>query len=277
MTTSLLNTSHPASNWHCKYPHSYYLYVLDIVITTCLANQMMLLFGLRMFRPNVDETSDDDGGGHDAFEDIAIGPSTDQYMYGKLDRVSAALIDSSRITELLSFSSRDIDCRLSFTNAKTRLAIAVGNVQLDQSSALNKKVPVILSPTPVKHPQPLVQFLAWRDNYRSKSDLDSYEYVAIQLQEMDLKVEESWLYEMWEFYLDVMKKREGRASRWHQDSKVKYSSTCAFEDDLEDHCGDAVEKASLFLKEGKKVKSKKIYVSFVVMCKLDMLSRVPVR
>ena len=212
-----------------------------------------------MFQPNTDEATEDN---YDASVDSNHEASTDQYMYGRLDRISAALIDSSRIIELLSLSSRDTDVRISVTTAKTRLAVAVGNIQVDQQSQYHTKVPVILSPTPVKHPEPLIQFLAWKDNYRSKSDMDSYEYVAIQVQEMDLKIEESWLYDLWEFYLDVVKKREARASHWNQqDSTTMLLSADTFEVEVEQHTSDTIEKARLFLKEDKKVKLKKIYVS----------------
>lgn len=109
-------------------------------------------------------------------------PSTCQYLYLRLDRISAALIDSSRIMELVSFTSREADVRFSVTSAKTRLAVAIGDVQIDQQNyGMNTKVPVILSPTPVKCPQPTVQFLAWKDNIRSTCDVDSYEYVALQV------------------------------------------------------------------------------------------------
>ncbi|KAL7543443.1 hypothetical protein ACHAXR_012723, partial [Thalassiosira sp. AJA248-18] len=210
-----------------------------------------------MFQPNVD--SDDNGAVSTSRS------STDQYMYARLDRISAALIDSSRIMELLSFSSRDADLRISVTSAKTRLGVAVGHVQLDQqSSGMNTKVPVILAPTPVKLPQPTVQFLAWKDNIRSKSDMDSYEYVAIQVQEMDLKIEESWLYVVWEFYLDVMKKREARANLWHRDKKNLISSSAMFE--VEESNADAIDKASIFLKEDKKLNKKtKIYVRELIL------------
>ena len=131
-----------------------------------------------MFQPNSDEIDSEYSGGASS----SVDSSTDQYMYARLDRLSAALIDSSRILELLSFSSRDADVRISVTTAKTRLAVAVGNVQIDQQSlGINTKAPVILSPTPVKVPQPTLQFLAWKDNIRSKSDMDSYEYVAVQV------------------------------------------------------------------------------------------------
>jgi hypothetical protein len=110
--------------------------------------------------------------------------ATNQYLYVRVDQISAALIDSSRTRELVSFSARDADIRYSVTTAKTRLAVAVGHIQLDQQSfGMNTQVPVLLSPTPAKFPQPTLQFLAWKDNIRSKLDLDSYEYVALQVRQ----------------------------------------------------------------------------------------------
>jgi hypothetical protein len=104
-----------------------------------------------------------------------------QYLYVRVDQISAALIDSCRTRELASFSARDADVRYSVTTAKTRLAVTVGNIQLDQQSfGMNTQVPVLLAPTPVKYPQPTVQFLSWKDNIRSKLDMESYEYVAIR-------------------------------------------------------------------------------------------------
>lgn len=128
-----------------------------------------------MFQPNSIETDDD------------YVATADQYLYVRVDQISAALIDSSRTRELVSFSASDVDVRYSVTSAKTRLAVAVGHIQLDQQSfGTNAQVPVLLSPTPTKFPQPTVQFLAWKDNIRSKLDMDSYEYVAIQVRQEQL-------------------------------------------------------------------------------------------
>ena len=186
-----------------------------------------------------------------------------QYLYMRVDQISAALIDSSRTRELALFSARDADVRYSVTTAKTRLAVAVGNIQLDQQSlGMNTQVPVLLAPTPVKYPQPTVQFLAWKDNIRSKLDMDSYEYVAIQVQEMDLKIEEALLYDVWQFYLDAAKTREARASRWHKVSRANFSAD-AFE--VGNNNIDPVNMARFFLKHDKKIKRKKIYVKELIL------------
>lgn len=184
-----------------------------------------------------------------------------QYLYVRVAQASAALIDSPRTRELALFSARDADVRYSVTTAKTRLAVAVGNIQLDQQSlGTNTQVPVLLAPTPVKYPQPTVQFLAWKDNIRSKLDMDSYEYVAVQVQEMDLKIEEALLYDVWQFYLDVAKTREARASRWNKVSRANFSA-----DNFAGQNIDPVEMARLFLKQDKKIKRKKIYVKELIL------------
>lgn len=185
--------------------------------------------------------------------------NTDQYIFTRLDRISAAVIDSSRFNELLSFSSRDVDIRISVTKAKTRTSLTVGNVQIDQqSSNFRHKAPVIFAPRPTKYPNPTVQFLCWKDNIRSKSDMDSYDYVALRLEEMDLKIEEMWLFEIWDFYFHVMKKREARALA--RQKIVHTRSSRRFEED-----GDldrAIQNATSFLQVDREVKRlKKIYVS----------------
>ncbi|KAL9189742.1 hypothetical protein ACHAXT_009417 [Thalassiosira profunda] len=86
--------------------------------------------------------------------------------------------------------------------------------------------------------------------------MDSYEYIAMQVEEMDLKIEESWLFDVWAFYLDVMRNRERRVNVWKQDSKSDLCTT-TFEAENSD---TALDKASLFLREGQKAKRKKIYV-----------------
>ena len=86
--------------------------------------------------------------------------------------------------------------------------------------------------------------------------MESYEYVAIHIQEMDLKIEESAIHDVWEFYFDVMKNREARASNaWQpQDNKI---NVCSFE--VEESV-NSIDKASNFLKQDRKVKTKKIYI-----------------
>lgn len=213
-----------------------------------------------LFEPNHQRTNGD-------FVEVADAETlstVSMYVCARIDRISAAVIDSSRFNELLSFSSRDVDVRISMTKAKTRTSFAVGNVQIDQqSSNFRSKAPVIFAPTPTKHPHPTVQFLCWKDNDRSKSDMESYDYVAFQLQEMDLKMEETWLFEVWEFYFHVVKKREARLLA--REKIVHGKTSRGF-----GHDGDDFERvitnAAAFLKVDRESRRlKKIYVRELIL------------
>ena len=131
------------------------------------------------------------------------------YFNADLGRISAALIDSQRAVELLSFSAVDIDVRYSVTKAKTRVGLVVGWIQLDHQDNRARE-PVVLAPTPAEHMQPTLQILAVKDNLRTKSNIVSYEYIGVALQEMDLTVEESWIFELWDFFLAIMRKQKAK-------------------------------------------------------------------
>jgi len=73
---------------------------------------------------------------------------------------------------------------------------------------------------------------------------------------MDLKIEESWLYDVWELYLDVMKKREARANIWHQDKETDFPTSIHEDEQMI----NAIDKAAKFLKRDKNLKKKKIYI-----------------
>jgi hypothetical protein len=134
---------------------------------------------------------------------------TNNYFNADVGRISAALIDSDRAKELLSFSALDIDLRYSETDAKTRFGLVVGWVQLDHQEDKSRE-PVVLAPKPVEHIQPTCQLLVVKDNLRSKKNIMSYEHIRLTLEEMDLTIEESWLFDLWDFFIGVVRRREVR-------------------------------------------------------------------
>ena len=134
-------------------------------------------------------------------------PLIQTYFNADIGRISAALIDSQRALELLSVSAIDIDVRYSVTKTKTRAGLVVGWIQLDHQDNRARE-PVVLAPTPVEHLQPTLQILALKDNVRTKSNIVSFEYIGVALQEMDLTIEESWVFELWDFLLSVMRRQQ---------------------------------------------------------------------
>ena len=59
--------------------------------------------------------------------------------------------------------------------------------------------PVVLGPSTLqRHPQPTIQFRAERDNLKSKGNIDSFERVALQSEELNIRIEEGWMFvDLW--------------------------------------------------------------------------------
>lgn len=134
---------------------------------------------------------------------------TNNYFNADIGRISLALIDSERAKELLSFSALDIDVRYSVTEAKTRMGLVIGWVQLDHQEDKSRE-PVVLAPKPVEHVQPTCQLLVVKDNLRSKKNIVSYEHIRLTVEEIDITIEETWLFDLWDFFVGVVRRREVR-------------------------------------------------------------------
>lgn len=164
-------------------------------------------------------------------------PKLQSYCNIDVSRVSAALIDSQHAVELLSLAAMDIDVRYSATKSKTRVGLVVGWIQLDHQESRARE-PVILAPTPTDAVQPTLQILALRDNLRTKSNIVSYEYIGVSLQEMDLTVEESWIFELWDFFMGVMRRRKAKkhTAKGRQTADFLLTTdNCFLASDLEDN------------------------------------------
>ncbi len=129
-----------------------------------------------------------------------------RYFHASIDSISAAFIDSFKARELLSLTTSDTDIRYSHTKSTTQVGMAMAHLQLDHHDEKALE-PVILYPRPVPNPQPTIQFLAIKNNIRSKSNLDSFKHIAIALEEMDLRIEETWMFDVWEFFGRFLRRR----------------------------------------------------------------------
>ena len=140
---------------------------------------------------------------------IPEAPVSETYCNADIGRLSFALIDSQRAVELLSLYLDDIDVRYSITETNTRSALFLGSIQIDYQDE-NAREPVVLAPTPGDNSQPTLQFMAVKDNLRSKTNITSYEYIWLALQEMDLTLEEAWMFEVWEFFMGIIRRVDVR-------------------------------------------------------------------
>lgn len=120
------------------------------------------------------------------------------YFNVDLACLSAALIDSDRAIELLSFTVLDLDVRYWITNAKARLGVALYWLQLDHQDDGTRE-PVVLAPTPNDFLFPVIQVFAVKDNIRS-ADVVSFDFIDVSVAEFDLTIEESLLYDVFAFF-----------------------------------------------------------------------------
>jgi len=123
-----------------------------------------------------------------------------------LNCFSLAMIDSMKAKELASFCANNLDLRFSSTKASSRLNVTIGWIQLDNPDE-NAVVPVILSPTATKNPQPTLFLLALRDNLRSTM-IHSFKLMALDVEELDMRIEEGWMFSVWDFFLNLLKHKK---------------------------------------------------------------------
>lgn len=130
------------------------------------------------------------------------GSRTTSYLRAYLREISVALIDSYQPMELISLSVRNIEARYVDSPFLTRASLVVSWLQLDNQLP-STDAPVILGPTPVQLPQPLLQCSVFRNKQknqqRSTENFVSLQYIFVLLQELDLKIEESLVLALWRF------------------------------------------------------------------------------
>jgi hypothetical protein len=124
------------------------------------------------------------------------------YFNADIGRLTAALIDSQKACELLSVNISDIDLRYWVTNAKTRVGLTIGWLQVDFQDD-DAREAVVLAPTPTGNLVPTIQVLAVKDNIRSASSTLSFDFIDVSIAELDLTVEEILLFDVFDFLSSV--------------------------------------------------------------------------
>jgi C2 domain/SHR-binding domain of vacuolar-sorting associated protein 13 len=195
-------------------------------------------------------------------------PAIQSYFNVDLNRISVALIDSQRAVELLNLSFVEIDIRYAVTRTITRYGVVIGWIQLDHQDNRSRE-PVVLAPTPAEHLQPTLQFLALKDNLRTKSNIVSFEYVGIALREMDFTVEECWIFELWDFLMAVTRRRKAKKQtikgQLREDAVAKNENIFMAVDELEEA------KPTLFAilqaagDRSDSAKKRKVYVEHLIL------------
>jgi hypothetical protein len=184
-------------------------------------------------------------------------PRVKNYFNADIGRVSAALIDSQRAIELLSFSALDIDIRYWVTKAKTRMGVSIGWLQLDHQDD-NPREPVVIAPTPtVQQYFPVIQVLAVKDNLRSETDVLSFQFIDISVAEFDITIEESFLFDLFEFLTSVKMRRRRKTRASNPNGESDGSNLSGFSDMQE---SDEPGLFSLLIGESGPGRESKVYI-----------------
>lgn len=133
-------------------------------------------------------------------------PTIRSYVKVDVSQISVALIDSHRTCELISLTIQDIDVCYWITQAKTRMSVICGWIQVDYQDE-HAREPVVLAPTPVDIVGPVLQTLALKSNAQSDSDVVSFDFIDISLAEFDLTIEERLLLDLVAF-VDFISRRK---------------------------------------------------------------------
>lgn len=136
------------------------------------------------------------------------------YARMHIPALSIAIIDSNRAREIMQVVISDVDARHSVTPENTESSANVSWIQVDNQ--LPQPIsPVIVSPTPVKRPQPTLRLHVCRNNILSHEHLESYDSIELIIQELDMRLEQQTVIAVW----DIIK------SCQHEHSKTQIFRT----------------------------------------------------
>jgi len=111
------------------------------------------------------------------------------YARIQLPYLSLSLVDSDNAREIMQCSVFGLEAR-HFVNTKyTDSVMNVMWVQVDNQLP-DQISTVLLSPAPVKRPQPTIRLQLRKNNIESKDDMKFYETVQLVIQTLDMRLEQ---------------------------------------------------------------------------------------
>jgi hypothetical protein len=119
------------------------------------------------------------------------------YNRFQIPSFSFSCIDSDHARDVMLVTVQSMEIKISSARDSTNLSVIVSNLQVDNQLS-EAACPVILFPTPVKNPQPVLRMHFKKKNLLSQSNLDCYETAQFVIQQLDLKVEQQTVLASWE-------------------------------------------------------------------------------
>lgn len=129
------------------------------------------------------------------------------YARFQVPSVSFGLIDSTYAQQVMQVSVRGIELRHSVATDFTDTTLNITTMQVDNQLP-DPVSTVILCPTRVKHPQPVVRMHVRKKNLLSQNNLTSYETIQLVVQELDLHLEQQTVVASWELVKSLMQERK---------------------------------------------------------------------
>jgi len=129
------------------------------------------------------------------------------YARFQVPSVSFGLIDSVYAREVMQVAIRGIEFRHSVATDYTDSSLNITSMQVDNQLP-DPVSAVILCPTRVKHPQPVVRMHVRKKNLLSQHHLTSYETIQLVVQELDLHLEQQTVIASWELVKSLMQERK---------------------------------------------------------------------
>ena len=129
------------------------------------------------------------------------------YARMQIPSISVGLIDSNFAREVMQIAVRGIELRHSVDTDYTDTSLNVTGMQVDNQLP-DPVSSVILCPTTVKYPQPVVRMHVRKKNLLSQNKLTSYETIQLVVQELDLHLEQQTVVASWELVKSLMQERK---------------------------------------------------------------------
>lgn len=145
------------------------------------------------------------------------------YCRIQLPFFSVAVIDSEHAREVMQISIDNVEARHSVTTDFTDTSVNIMWMQVDNQLP-NPVSPVIVAPTRVKYPQPVLRLHLRKKNLLSKESLTSYETFQLIIQELDLKLEQQTVIASWELIKSWLQERRQSNDSTHSDEQIAGSS-----------------------------------------------------
>ncbi len=162
------------------------------------------------------------------------------YLRIQLPSLSISIVDSATLTKMardvlhISFTGSDIRHSRSYEN--TIWMVNTNWFQIDNQIS-DSAAPVLLAPAVLQKSKPVFMMQSLKNNLLSTDKLNSYDYIALQIQELDVKIEQQTVVTLWDIWQtwvrdhrqalsEYLENNTGAKNLLHSSSELLGFATC---------------------------------------------------